>query len=91
MSETFSTDAISEEKKDSAEKQTSTQKSDKKPNDSKKTGWFDGMKAEFAKIIWPDKPKIIKNTTAVVLVSIFVAVAVKISDLLIQAVLNLLV
>ena len=31
---------------------------------------FQGMKAEFKKVIWPDKDEIIKSTIAVVAVSI---------------------
>ena len=48
------------------------------------------MKAEFKKVVWPDKQTLIKSTTAVVLVSVFTSVLVKVSDLLIQAVLDLL-
>lgn len=75
---------VQPEKKQSSEK--------KSPKDGKKNkkSWFSGIKAEFKKISWPDKMKVVKSTTAVVLVSIFVAIAVKVSDLLIQAVLDLL-
>lgn len=71
------------------EKKQSSEKKSPKDNKNKKS-WFSGIKAEFKKISWPDKMKVVKSTTAVVLVSIFVAIAVKVSDLLIQAVLDLL-
>lgn len=92
MSETVSTETTPEvEKAVSAESvkdsKSSGKKSDKAP---KKKNWFSGVKAEFKKIIWPDRQSIVKNTTAVVLVSIFISIAVKVSDLVIQAVLDLL-
>ena len=36
---------------------------------NKIAGFFTGVKAEFGKIIWPTKDDIIKQTTAVVVVS----------------------
>ncbi len=38
-------------------------------NSNKVAGFWAGVKAEFAKIIWPTREDIIKQTTAVVLVS----------------------
>ena len=32
--------------------------------------WFKGLKAEFKKIVWPDKNTLAKQTTAVVAVSV---------------------
>lgn len=85
MSETVSTEKTPEVK--SATAGTSSPKSSEK---KQKRGKFAGMKAEFKKIVWPDRQKVIRSTTAVVLVSFFVSIAVKVSDLLIQAVLDLL-
>ena len=90
MSETVSTNTTPEVEKTTAATKTEAKKADKKP-EKKKASWFAGIKAEFKKCVWPDKMKVVKSTTAVVLVSIFVAVAVKVSDLLIQAVLGLLI
>jgi preprotein translocase subunit SecE len=84
-------EAVSTEKELVTEKAPESKSSDKKSDKAPKKSKFAGVKAEFAKIIWPEKISVVKNTTAVVLVSIFVAIAVKVSDLLIQAVLNLLV
>ena len=89
MSETVSTNTTPEVEKTTAATKKETKKADKKPE--KKTSWFAGIKAEFKKCVWPEKMKVVKSTTAVILVSIFVAVAVKVSDLLIQAVLGLLI
>lgn len=85
MSETVSTETTPEVEKTVAA--GSVKKSDKTP---KKKSWFSGVKAEFKKVIWPERQTIVRNTTAVVLVSIFISIAVKVSDLLIQAVLDLL-
>ena len=91
MSETVSTNTTPEVEKTTAATKTEANKADKKPEKKQKASWFAGIKAEFKKCVWPDKMKVVKSTTAVVLVSIFVAVAVKVSDLLIQAVLGLLI
>lgn len=90
MSETVST-----EKTPQAESAVSVKKdSVKKSSDSSKApkkSFFKGVKAEFKKIIWPEKMVVVKRTTAVVLVTIFCSIAVKVSDLVIQAVLDLLI
>ena len=36
----------------------------------KKTSWFKGLKAEFKKIIWPDKKTLAKQTVAVIVCSL---------------------
>ena len=35
-----------------------------------KTSWFSGLKAEFKKIIWPERKSLTKQTVAVVAVSV---------------------
>ena len=37
-----------------------------------KKSWFKGLKAEFKKVIWPDRKTLATETTAVVAVSIAV-------------------
>ena len=37
---------------------------------TQKKSWFKGLKAEFNKIVWPDKNTLAKQTTAVVAVSV---------------------
>ena len=34
-----------------------------------KTSWFSGLKAEFQKIIWPEKQSVIRQTMSVLAVS----------------------
>lgn len=56
-----------------------------------KKSWFKGLKAEFKKIIWPDKKSVAKQTTAVVIVSVILGVLIKIIDMLIQLGLDFIV
>ena len=53
--------------------------------------WFKGMKAEFKKVIWPDKVTLAKQTTAVVSVTVAVGVIIAIVDFLVQYGVDLLV
>ncbi len=50
----------------------------------KKTSWFKGLKAEFKKIIWPDKKTLAKQTVAVTICSVALALIIAIVDALIQ-------
>ena len=56
-----------------------------------KKSWFKGLKAEFKKIIWPDKASVARQTTAVVIISIFLGAIIKVLDMLIQMGLDLIV
>lgn len=49
-----------------------------------KKSWFDGLKAEFNKIIWPDKSKLAKQTAAVVGVATVLGVLITVIDLLVK-------
>ena len=49
-----------------------------------KRSWFDGLKAEFRKIIWPSREDVQKETTAVVVVSVILGVIIAMLDFLIQ-------
>ena len=54
---------------------------------SEKTGakkWFDGVKAEFRKIIWPTRDDIQKETTAVVVVSVILGIMIALLDFIVQ-------
>lgn len=90
MSENVSTETTPEVTVKEVKAEKSEAKTPDKKSKKQKKGRFASIKAEFKKISWPERTKVIKNTTAVVLVSIFVAVMVKVSDLLIQAGLDLL-
>ena len=50
----------------------------------KEKSWVEGLKAEFKKVIWPDRKKAVKQTIAVILASVFVGVFIAILDTVIQ-------
>lgn len=57
-----------------------TEKVEKAP----KKSWFTGLKAEFKKIIWPDKKSLVRQTTAVVAVSVVLGLIIALMDYIIQ-------
>ncbi|NLC18247.1 MAG: preprotein translocase subunit SecE [Clostridiales bacterium] len=46
--------------------------------------WFKGIKAEFQKIIWPDKDSLIKQTIAVISVTIALGLIIMVLDFAIE-------
>ena len=57
-----------------------TEKLEKAP----KKSWFTGLKAEFAKVIWPDKQSLARQTGAVIAVSVVLGLIIALLDFLIQ-------
>ena len=55
-----------------------------------KRNFFKGVKSEFKKITWPDKASLLKQTVAVVCVSIVLGAVIAILDLLAQYGVNFL-
>lgn len=49
-----------------------------------KKSWFTGLKAEFKKIVWPNKESVIKQTVAVVVVSIILCIVIALLDAVIS-------
>jgi preprotein translocase subunit SecE len=66
---------------DSAEKQKQKQK---------RPSFFDGVKAEFKKIVWPDRQSTLKQSVAVVAISVVVGVIIAILDYVIKYGVNIL-
>lgn len=56
-----------------------------------KKSWFKGLKAEFKKIIWPDKKSLGKQTVAVVIVTILLCALIAFLDAVIQLGLGFLI
>ena len=50
----------------------------------KKKSWFKGLKAEFKKIIWPDKKTLAKQTVAVIACSVLLGAIIAVVDALVQ-------
>ncbi len=42
--------------------------------------WWKGLKAEFKKIVWPDKESVTKQTAAVIVITIILGVIVSLLD-----------
>lgn len=51
---------------------------------ARKKSFFKGLKAEFAKIVWPDKETVTKQTIAVVSSSIALGLIIAILDFIIK-------
>lgn len=58
---------------------------------TRKASWFAGLKAEFNKIIWPDRQSLVRQTIAVVAVSVVAGVIIALLDWAIQYGVNYLV
>ena len=46
-----------------------------------KKSWFRGLKAEFKKIIWPDKESLAKQSLAVIVISVILGLVIAVLDL----------
>lgn len=57
---------------------------------SKKKSWFQGLQSEFKKIVWTDRNTLAKQTVAVVVVTVILAVMISIMDAGILQGINLL-
>ena len=51
---------------------------------TQKKSWFKALKAEFNKIVWPDKNTLAKQTTAVVAVSVVLGALISVVDALLR-------
>ena len=51
-----------------------------KTEKTQKKSWFKGLQAEFKKVIWPDKNALVRQTTAVVSVSVLLGAIISVID-----------
>jgi preprotein translocase subunit SecE len=66
----------------------------KKPvrkDDSRTKSFFEGVKAEFRKIVWTDRPTLIKQTIVVTVITVILGALISIMDAGILGCLNLLI
>ncbi len=56
-----------------------------------KKSWTQGLQTEFKKIIWPDRPTLVKQTVAVVAVTAVLGVIIAVIDSGVLQLLNLLI
>lgn len=64
------------------------------PSGEEKTSkpkFFDGVKAEFKKITWPDKEMLLKQSVAVVGISIALGAIIAVLDMVLQYAIDFLV
>lgn len=57
------------------------EKAKARENASKKDSFFKGLKAEFHKVVWPSKETIVKQSTAVVIVSVILGIVISLLDM----------
>lgn len=50
----------------------------------KKPSFFKGLKAEFGKVSWPDKDSLIKQSAAVIGISVVVGIIITLLDTVLQ-------
>ncbi len=55
-----------------------------KAGKTKKPSWFKNLKAEFKKIIWPDKKTLAKQTVAVIACSVVLGIIIAVVDMIIR-------
>ena len=55
-----------------------------------KKNWFQGLRSEFKKIVWTDRPTLVKQTVAVTVITVILAVMISIMDSAILEGINLL-
>lgn len=67
------------------------QEKEKSAGKGQKRNWFQGLQSEFKKIIWVDNNTLAKQTVAVTVITIVVAVIVSVMDSAILEGINLLV
>ena len=53
--------------------------------------WFKGLKAEFKKIIWPDKKSLGKQTLAVVVITAVLGVIIALLDAVVKFGINVII
>lgn len=88
--EVVQNEAVAENKQ--ADNAVDTKKADKPAKDKsakdksvrKKGGFFRSLKSEFKKIVWPDKETTIKETTAVVVVTVILGAIIALLDFVIK-------
>ena len=55
-----------------------------KAENAPKKSWFNGLKAEFKKIIWPNKQSLARQTVAVISASVVLGILIALMDYVIQ-------
>lgn len=68
--------------KEEVKEQKNPQKKADKP--AKKKGFFHNLKAEFKRIVWPDQSTVVKESTAVIVVTVILGLIIALLDFVIK-------
>lgn len=63
---------------------------EKSAGKGQKKSWFQGLQSEFKKIVWTDRNTLVKQTVAVVVITVILAVIISVMDAAILEGINLL-
>ena len=58
-----------------------TEKLEKAP----KKSWFKGLKSEFKKIVWPDKETLVKESAAVIVITVVLGFVIALVDMAVNS------
>lgn len=64
---------------------------EKRTESASKANWYAGLKAEFGKVIWPDKKTLTRQTIAVVAVSVMLGLIIAVLDAILKYGVDILV
>lgn len=64
---------------------------EKAPKTSTVKSWFKGLKAEFKKIVWPDKKSLGKQTVAVIVITAVLSVIIALLDAVVKFGINVII
>lgn len=49
-----------------------------------KKSWFKGLKSEFKKIVWPDKESLVKESAAVIVITVILGLVIALLDMVVE-------
>ena len=52
--------------------------------------WWKGLKAEFRKVVWPDRESVVKETAAVIVITIILSLIIAVLDLGVKNLIDLI-
>ena len=55
-----------------------------------KKSWFKGLKSEFKKISWPDKETLVKESAAVIIITVILGIVIALVDMAVNSGVNLI-
>ena len=47
--------------------------------------WFKGLKSEFKKIVWPDKETVVKESAAVIVITVILGLVIALVDMAVNS------